>query len=429
MGVSRETHPFPEVLYNKIKQSIYYEHLFGGPDPVCLKNCASGFLSLLFSIKALHDKNGLLIITDPGVKSERLYLDIYDLVPKGVFFAPYVKKTKDRPDSFVSEEEKNFEAAYTAIVSESAPIIISSAKALNLSVYDPKKNMNRVVLKKASFFPMGEIVKKLSLWGYESVDPTVSPRSFSVRGGILDIFPLYSSTPVRIEFFGDKIESIRSFNPVSQLSISVLEEFVLCAPSGFSVKEKIPFSEIVSRSIKQRYYINKNSEAFSVANNPDFVGSDLSVDCSQDKKKVLSKEQGFKIFVFASTALQNTKLKERFGDFTLVSKPLRHGFVSKNLNLAVLGYGDLNLVRPSSSVPATSRFESSVGFGLANVGWGILLYMKNMALVNIWDCLLLVNRKTDKIALLSNLRTAVLSTLLWIVLIKFINILPQVRRP
>jgi len=370
MGVSRETFSFPSVLYNKIEQSNYYEHLFNGSEDVVLKNCASGFLSLLFSIRSLHDKNGFLIIPDSSVNTERLYLDVCDLLPDAVFFAPYVKKMKDRPDYFVSEEEKNFESAYAAIVSKSASIIISSLKALRLPVYDPKKDINRIVLKKASSVPMDEIVKKLSLWDYEPVDPSTSPRSFSVRGGILDIFPLYSSVPVRIEFFGNKIESIRSFNPVSQLSISVLEEFVLCAPSGFTKKDKIPFLELISRSIKRQYYIKKTGSVFSVANNPAFVGPDLSVDCSPDKINVLSKKLDFNVFVFASATLQKTKLKELFGDFTLVSKPLRSGFVSKSLNLAVLGYGDLKLVRPSSSAPPTPSSAPSVGFGLTNIGWG-----------------------------------------------------------
>ena len=149
MGVSRETFSFPSVLYNKIEQSNYYEHLFNGSEDVVLKNCASGFLSLLFSIRSLHDKNGFLIIPDSSVNTERLYLDVCDLLPDAVFFAPYVKKMKDRPDYFVSEEEKNFESAYAAIVSKSASIIISSLKALRLPVYDPKKDINRIVLKKA----------------------------------------------------------------------------------------------------------------------------------------------------------------------------------------------------------------------------------------------------------------------------------------
>jgi transcription-repair coupling factor (superfamily II helicase) len=49
---------------------------------------------------------------------------------------------------------------------------------------------------------------------------------------------------------------------------------------------------------------------------------------------------------------------------------LRRGFLSKDLNLAVLGYEDLKLVRPPSFSPVAQNFASSLRFGLANVGWG-----------------------------------------------------------
>ena len=46
---------------------------------------------------------------------------------------------------------------------------------------------------------------------------------FSVRGGIIDIFPLTEETPFRIELWGDEVDSIRSFDPESQRSIENLE--------------------------------------------------------------------------------------------------------------------------------------------------------------------------------------------------------------
>ena len=42
---------------------------------------------------------------------------------------------------------------------------------------------------------------------------------FALRGGILDVFPLDAAEPVRLEFFGDDLESIRSFNPETQRSL------------------------------------------------------------------------------------------------------------------------------------------------------------------------------------------------------------------
>ena len=71
------------------------------------------------------------------------------------------------------------------------------------------------------------LIEKLVKLGYAHV-PIVEDRgSFSVRGGILDIFPPDLPKPVRIEFFGDLVETMRSFDPVSQRSLEPIEELVL----------------------------------------------------------------------------------------------------------------------------------------------------------------------------------------------------------
>lgn len=71
------------------------------------------------------------------------------------------------------------------------------------------------------------LLAKLVALGYSMV-PLVEDRgSASVRGGIVDIFPPNMPTPVRIEFFGDMVESIRAFDPVTQRSFHPLEELVI----------------------------------------------------------------------------------------------------------------------------------------------------------------------------------------------------------
>jgi len=75
--------------------------------------------------------------------------------------------------------------------------------------------------------PREELLEKLVKLGYSPV-PLVEDRgSFAIRGGILDIFPPSLDNPVRIEFFGDFVETIRSFDPLTQRSLNPLEELVL----------------------------------------------------------------------------------------------------------------------------------------------------------------------------------------------------------
>jgi transcription-repair coupling factor (superfamily II helicase) len=61
--------------------------------------------------------------------------------------------------------------------------------------------------------------------GYERQDPVDEHGEFSVRGGILDVYPAGETSPVRIEFIGDSVESIRRFDPGTQRSIETLDQF------------------------------------------------------------------------------------------------------------------------------------------------------------------------------------------------------------
>jgi transcription-repair coupling factor (superfamily II helicase) len=61
--------------------------------------------------------------------------------------------------------------------------------------------------------------------GYERQDPVDEHGEFSVRGGILDVYPAGETSPVRVEFIGDSVESIRRFDPGTQRSIETLDQF------------------------------------------------------------------------------------------------------------------------------------------------------------------------------------------------------------
>jgi transcription-repair coupling factor (superfamily II helicase) len=67
-----------------------------------------------------------------------------------------------------------------------------------------------------------ELVEKLMATGYVREDPVTSVGEYSLRGGIVDIWPPGREAPVRLEFFGDTVDSLREFDPENQLSTSQL---------------------------------------------------------------------------------------------------------------------------------------------------------------------------------------------------------------
>jgi len=72
---------------------------------------------------------------------------------------------------------------------------------------------------------LGELATELTQAGYDRAPQVFARGQFSIRGGIVDIFSWQRGLPVRIEFFGDLVESIREFNLDSQISTGKLQEF------------------------------------------------------------------------------------------------------------------------------------------------------------------------------------------------------------
>ncbi len=72
---------------------------------------------------------------------------------------------------------------------------------------------------RGDIIPLEELVMQLALQGYERTDYVGKPGEMALRGGILDIYPGGWSNPLRLEFWGDTVDSIREFEPLSQRSI------------------------------------------------------------------------------------------------------------------------------------------------------------------------------------------------------------------
>src|SRR6202051_4088836 len=74
---------------------------------------------------------------------------------------------------------------------------------------------------------LDDLVTHLRRVGYESHDMVEMPGQFTVRGGIVDIFPAEAERPVRLELFGDTVESLREFDPNTQRSVRPIDRVTL----------------------------------------------------------------------------------------------------------------------------------------------------------------------------------------------------------
>jgi len=160
-----------------------------------------------------------------------LFTDFPVIVYPGYEIPPY---TPLSPDS--STTASRLSALYRVLNANTPFILIASGEAL-LRKIPPLKILNdhTELLIAGEEIEQNNLITSLVNSGYEEVSLVQSEGEFTVKGGIVDIYPpLFDSgnntlidAPVRLDFFGDTIESIRHFDPITQRSISEIEEAVI----------------------------------------------------------------------------------------------------------------------------------------------------------------------------------------------------------
>src|SRR5215475_7554443 len=94
-------------------------------------------------------------------------------------------------------------------------------------------------LRRGESFDLDNLLTHLNTVGYMPADVVEMPGQYAVRGGILDVYSPEAERPVRIEFFGDEVESIRRFDPASQRSSNPLDEALLLPLTETPVNEQL----------------------------------------------------------------------------------------------------------------------------------------------------------------------------------------------
>ncbi|HEY1371281.1 MAG TPA: hypothetical protein VGH50_02335, partial [Candidatus Binatia bacterium] len=177
--------------------------------------------------------------TDASPMEKRLHLlASWEILP--------FENLSPHPDSIASRLEGLYH-----LIEGSAPIIVSTPAALMQRVI-PKEALKRSY----RYHAVGEenaregLIEHLVGWGFQNV-PLVEERGdFSVRGAIVDVFPPAYPLPLRLEFDGDRLESIREFDPSTQRSKKTLQDFLLLPMKEFSLKRDD--IETIARAIDKR---------------------------------------------------------------------------------------------------------------------------------------------------------------------------------
>jgi transcription-repair coupling factor (superfamily II helicase) len=112
------------------------------------------------------------------------------------------------------------------------PFVVTSVTALLQRTYSPEQLAHRMrSLQRGAHLEPLDLVEWLEAQGYEPEAQVTAKGELALRGGILDVFPPTSPWPVRLEFFGDELESLREFDPQTQISREEIQDVTL-PPAG-----------------------------------------------------------------------------------------------------------------------------------------------------------------------------------------------------
>jgi transcription-repair coupling factor (superfamily II helicase) len=121
-----------------------------------------------------------------------------------------------------------------------ATIVISPVSATTILLRSPEYYADLArILRRGETFDLEKLLQHLNTVGYTATDVVEMPGQYATRGGLLDVYSPESDRPVRVEFFGDEIESMRKFDPASQRSSNPVDEIVLLPLTETPVNEEL----------------------------------------------------------------------------------------------------------------------------------------------------------------------------------------------
>ena len=118
--------------------------------------------------------------------------------------------------------------ALHGLASGTVRVVVASAAALAPRVSGPQRLLSASVdLKAGQDIAPSDLVERLADAGFTREDPADEHGEFAMRGGIVDLYPAHESRPVRLEFVGDTVESLRAYDPSTQRSIAAIDRITV----------------------------------------------------------------------------------------------------------------------------------------------------------------------------------------------------------
>lgn len=201
------------------------EALTRDKDPVQVKSLAGSLDAVLVASLFVLKPRDMLVVLEDKEQAAYFQNDLQNLLGRDILFYPMSYK---RVYEFEETENANIllrAEILNKLTSKSVPeIVVSYPDALVEKVITKKSlRQNTFPIRVGDSLDVSFVEEFLHSYDFEKTEFVYEAGQFSVRGGIIDVFSFANEMPYRIELFGNEVESVRTFDPGSQVSIDSLE--------------------------------------------------------------------------------------------------------------------------------------------------------------------------------------------------------------
>lgn len=222
-----------EGIYEYIKEDSSVKNVINGLEKDYQEQVVAGLTgssrSLFTSVIQKTANKQILIVTNHLSQAQEMYGDLVEYTNEDEVYL-YPVNELITSEAAVASPEMRSERMNTlsAILNNEAKIIVAPVAALKRIL--PPKNIwkqYQLTFIEGDSIDLPQYLDNFVSMGYKRVQMVTAPGEFSVRGGIIDIYPMTEKYPIRVELFDDEVDSIRYFNADTQRSLEQIKEIII----------------------------------------------------------------------------------------------------------------------------------------------------------------------------------------------------------
>jgi transcription-repair coupling factor (superfamily II helicase) len=199
---------------------------------------------------ASGEKGPVVIITPRESRAQLLCEELAAWLGEGRRVMPFPERDVLPYERLAADPEtvRQRLAVLAALDAEEPLVVVASAHAVaqrTLATEDMRSSV--ITVRKGETLDLEDFLRELDRLGYANEAIASQSGEFSRRGGIVDVFPPTASEPIRIEFFGEEVDSLRQFSPATQRTTQTIESVTIGPAQEVAVASRAPALEMLEK--------------------------------------------------------------------------------------------------------------------------------------------------------------------------------------